>query len=434
MAYVQSGRFVRNSLEVLFERYCVPYPERALAREIALGTVERLLTLNHFLGPFLSRPIQKLDVPVRVLLQMSAYQLLYLDRIPSYAILNESVRLASRYCARAKGFVNGVLRSLDNNRESLSLPQGNGAAEMAIRYSISPELIQFLLDGYGNLAYKMFEAVNLRPELHLFINLARTDAEKVSAFSDAKPTCTPHVVAVPDGEVPILPGFSEGLFFVMNRSAAFSVIAAKPQPEEVILDLCAAPGGKSFAAASLMLDRGKILSFDLAKKKVETLRQGCKRLGFNSIEARVGDATVLNRELIALADLVICDVPCSGLGIMAKQPEVRYKVSSSFDSLPSIQLSILNNAATYMRDGGRILYSTCTLNRSENEQVVERFLEAHPSFVSDDLSQEARLCGLEFLGHDCGITLLPDRTQDGFFVSVLREKALLVNYADPEPC
>ncbi|NLT57904.1 MAG: 16S rRNA (cytosine(967)-C(5))-methyltransferase RsmB [Clostridiales bacterium] len=415
----RQGTFARDSLNRLFAKAELPREERMLASELTYGVLECLRRLDHHLERLCGRSLQRLDPPVRTLLRLGAYQLLCLDRVPAYAAIDQTVRMAARHCARAKGFVNGVLRSLDRQRDSLTLPAGDGDEALAVRHSLDAALVALLREQYGARLPALLEGFSHRPPLHLFPNLTLATAQQVAGETGAQPTETPPVLALAGGEVTALPGFAQGRFFVMGRSAAFAVLAADPRPGETVFDLCAAPGGKSFACACLMGGEGRILAFDLTEAKCAKLREGAGRLRLPCIEVAVGDATRHNPALAGGADLVICDLPCSGLGILAKQPEIRYKRPETFAALPALQAAMLENAAGYVAPGGRLLYSTCTLNRAENEDVVEAFLSGRGDFSPIDLAAAAEQAGLQHLRSGPGVTLLPGPGQDGFFVSLL---------------
>ncbi|HWP80517.1 MAG TPA: transcription antitermination factor NusB [Candidatus Acidoferrum sp.] len=367
--------------------------DRALATELVYGTLERQPQLDFWLAPFAGKPLKRLDPPVRAILRVTAYQMLFLDRVPDFAAVNEAVRLAGRLCPRAKSYVNGLLRAFGRAKDSLP-----GAKP----WSMSDGLEKLLKEQYGE---EMLYRFSQRPLLQLCVNTTRATVEQVCEETGALPSATPGIVELAGGVVPELPGFKEGHFFVEGAASAKAVAALDPRPGQSVLDLCAAPGGKSFAAALRMKGMGRIVSRDLTVEKVARIKEGAQRLGFDLIGTSVADATVYDPALDGAFDCVICDVPCSGLGVMAKKPEIRLKDPASFAGLPPLQLAILKNGAKYLKKGGRLLHSTCTLNRAENEAVTATFLAENADCFL--LSQE---------------TLLPAADMDGFYYAVMARR------------
>lgn len=367
--------------------------DRALATELVYGTLEHQPQLDFWLAPFAGKPLRRLDAPVRAILRMTAYQMIFLDRVPDFAAVNEAVRLAGRSCPRAKGYVNGLLRAF--GRGLPDLPK-------AKPWSMSDGLEKLLKDQYGE---EMLYRFSHRPLLQLCVNTIRATAEQVCGETGAVLSATPGIVELSGGTVTEMPGFDEGHFFVEGAASAKAVAALDPRPGQSVLDLCAAPGGKSFAAAVHMNGTGRILCRDLTEEKVARIKEGAQRLRFDLIETAAADATVFDAALDGAFDCVICDVPCSGLGVMAKKPEIRLKDPMDFISLPPFQLSILKNGSKYVKEGGRLLYSTCTLNKAENEAVTAAFLAENRQYSV--LSEE---------------TLLPAADMDGFYYCVMTRR------------
>ncbi|HWQ50495.1 MAG TPA: 16S rRNA (cytosine(967)-C(5))-methyltransferase RsmB [Terriglobales bacterium] len=370
--------------------------DKALATELVYGTLERQPQLDFWLAPFAGKPLKRLDAPVRAILRMTAYQMLFLDRVPDFAAVNEAVRLAGRLCPRARSYVNGLLRAFGRAKDSLPKTKP---------WSMSDGLEKLLKEQYGE---EMLYRFSHRPPLQLCVNTTRATVEQVCEETGAVPSAIPDIMGIVElagGAPPELPGFKEGHFFVEGAASAKAVAALDPRPGQSVLDLCAAPGGKSFAAALRMKGMGRIVSRDLTAEKVSRIKEGAARLGFDLIETAVADATVYEAVLDASFDCIICDVPCSGLGVMAKKPEIRLKNPEDFAGLPALQLAILQNGAKYLKKGGRLLYSTCTLNRAENEAVTAAFLAENDDYFV--LSQE---------------TLLPAADMDGFYCCVMTRR------------
>jgi 16S rRNA (cytosine967-C5)-methyltransferase len=324
---------------------------------------------------------------------MTAYQMIFLDRVPDFAAVNEAVRLSGRSCPRAKGYVNGLLRAF--GRALPDLPK-------AKPWSMSEGLEKLLKDQYGaEILYRFSH----RPLLQLCVNTMRASVSEVCEETGAVPSATEGIVELAGGAPPELQGFEEGHFFVEGAASAKAVAALDPRPGQSVLDLCAAPGGKSFAAAVHMNGTGRIVSRDLTPQKVARIKEGAVRLRFDLIETAAADAAVYDAALDSAFDCVICDVPCSGLGVMAKKPEIRLKDPKDFATLPPLQLAILKNGLNFVKEGGRLLYSTCTLNKAENEAVTAAFLAENKNFTV--LSEE---------------TLLPAADMDGFYYCVMTRR------------
>lgn len=361
--------------------------DAALASRLVYGSLQDQLLLDYYLSPFCVRGLDKLEPRVLDILRLGAYQLLRMDKIPAMAAVNESVELAKRRCKnpRTAGFVNAVLRNVDRNRHKLPALPKDPMARLSVQYSHPLWLVREFAARVGEEELEALLAVDNAPApITAQVNTLkispqdlakRLKEEGVQAAGHWLPDC---LELADTGDMEKLPSFQEGLFYIQDPAAKLAVLSAKPRAGEVVLDLCAAPGGKSFAAAVAMEGKGQVLSRDIYPRKVEALAAAARRLGLDCIRTAVGDATV---PVAGQFDLVIADVPCSGLGIIRKKPDIRYKDPSQFAALLPIQRAVLENAARAVASGGRLLYATCTLRRQENEDQVERFLAGNPGFV-----------------------------------------------------
>ena len=398
--------------------------DAALATRLCYGVVQNRLKLDHYLKQLLTGKLRDLHPVVHDILHLGLYQILEMDRVPESAAVNESVDLAKKYCPKqrfAPGLVNGVLRSAVREKENLKAP--TGWQEM---YSHPQKLIDFLKSYVGKKTEAMLRANNETPETVVQVNTLRTTAQALMEKLEAEGVTTqPHgwmenaLVLSGTGNLEQLPSFREGLFYVQDTAAKLSVLCARIPENANVLDCCAAPGGKSFAAAMVLQGSGHITSCDFYAHKAELIAGGAKRLGLTNITARQQDATVHVPQWEDQMDTVICDVPCSGYGIIRKKPDIRYKDPASMADLPALQLQILCNQATYVRPGGVLLYSTCTLVRSENEGVVEAFLEKFPNYCLEPLPLPQ-----PFPKNESGmLALVPGQYDtDGFFIARLRRK------------
>ena len=392
--------------------------ERQLAAALFYGVLERKITLDRTLAPLLSRPLAKLDTPVLVALELGLYQILWMDGIPNAAAVNESVSLVRRSrCKSAAGMVNGVLRGFLRSGGTLPEPKGDALAQAEFRYSMPRWILEVWEKAYGQeQAVALAEACLGRPPLQLRVNTLKTSTQALTEELLARGIRVIAHPILPDcltveglGSVGELDLFQQGLCYPQDTASQLCAAAVDPQPGERIYDLCAAPGSKSFTMAQRMEDRGELLSFDLYDHRVGLIRSGAERLGIHCIEARTGDAARFDAGL-GEADRVLCDVPCSGLGVIRRKPEIRHKTPEELQTLPPIQRAILDNAARYVRQGGILVYSTCTLNPGENEEIARDFLAQHPDWAAAPLPEN-----LGRAGHMT--TLTPMEGYDGFFIA-----------------
>ncbi|MBQ9783450.1 MAG: 16S rRNA (cytosine(967)-C(5))-methyltransferase RsmB [Clostridia bacterium] len=389
--------------------------DRSLAATLVYGVTERRLTLDYQIARLSNRPVDQIDLPVRTALRLGLYQLLYLDRIPAHAAVSETVSLVSR---KASGFVNALLRACTRDpRIALPDRDEDPAYYLSISRSVGLPLCQRLIDAYGaERAESILLGFEKPNRTTLSVNTLRVSRhELASKISGAEPTAMSPTGLLVRGAVRELYGFEDGLFFVQDEASQICVEALDAQPGETVMDICSCPGSKSFGSAIRMQNRGKILAYDLHAKKIPLIESGASRLGITIITPSVRDGRDFLPELAESAHRVLCDVPCSGFGVLGKKPELRYKDPAASAALPDIQLAILANACRYVRPGGTLVYSTCTVFPEENEQNVARFLASHPDFSLTPFSVGTLSVPRGYL------TLLPDtHPTDGFFIAKLR--------------
>ena len=398
--------------------------EAALATRLCYGVVQNRLLLDHYLSQLLTGKLKGLHPAVRDILHMGLYQLYMMDKIPESAAVNESVSLAKKYCPKvrsASGLVNGVLRNAIRNRDTLKEPAG-----WQERYSHPQKLIDLLKPYVGGKRMEaMMAANNDIPPMVVQVNTLRTTCEELKQKLETEGAIAQNhswlvnaLVLSGTGSIEKLPSFQEGLFYVQDAAAKLSVLCAGITSEtHKVLDCCAAPGGKSFAAAMAMEGKGCITSCDIHPHKVALIQNGAERLGFSNITAICQDASLFRPEWEQQMDVVIADVPCSGYGIIRKKPDIRYKDPDTMKDLPDLQLKILENQSRYVKSGGVLLYSTCTLVHRENEGVVEAFLAKHPEFHTEPLPLPEALPA-----NETGMLALVsgEYDTDGFFICRLR--------------
>ena len=397
--------------------------DAALATRLSYGVLQNRLKLDFYLQQLLTGKVKDLHPAVRDILHLGLYQLKQMDKVPESAAVNESVDLAKQYCKKqryAPGLVNAVLRKAATEQ----LQEPRGWQEM---YSHPQALIDLLIGYVGKAAMEpMLKANNEAPDTVAQVNTLKISTQELQKrLSFEGVTAVPHgwmpdcLVLSGTGNLENLPSFREGLFYIQDAAAKLSVLCAQLPKDAKVLDCCAAPGGKSFAAAIAMGGTGSITSCDIYGHKAELIASGAKRLGIENLTARQLDATSHVPEWEGEMDAVIADVPCSGLGIIRKKPDIRYKNLQEMAALPALQLKILKNQATYVRPGGVLLYSTCTLVQGENEGVVEAFLKENTDFYLEKLPLPAN-----FPANETGmLALIPGQYDtDGFFIARLRRK------------
>lgn len=384
----------------------------AFVTALVYGVLERQITLDFVLQQYLLKPLRKLRPEVRVVLRMGVLQLYFMDKVPASAAVNESVKLVKKNgCAYASGLVNSVLRKISET--PLTYPEtGDLVSDWSIRYACPKALVERLVKEYGAADTQSFLAASLggAPTV-LRVNTLKTTAKALQSrlqsegIETSAGTLENTLVVQSGGAIEQLSSYREGLFHVQDTASMLCVQALGLQPGQTLLDMCAAPGGKSFTAAQIMQNQGSIMAFDLHKHRVQLISDGAKRLGISIIDAQAQDAAVFHAALEKTADRVLCDVPCSGLGVLRRKPEIRLRELTFIDNLTEIQYNILVHASKYLRMGGILVYSTCTLNRAENEGVCDRFLRENPAYQKDGDYK----------------TLLPHKDgTDGFFIARLR--------------
>ena len=400
--------------------------DAGLATRLCYGVLQNRNKLDFYLKQLLTGKISGLHPVVRDVLHMGLYQIYEMDKIPESAAVNESVTLAKKNCKnpKAASLVNGVLRNAIRTKGQLKEP-----VSYADKYSHPDELITLLKGSLpkGKLE-PMLIANNASPETVVQVNTLRiTTAQLAKRLEEEHVTVQPHgwmkdcLVLSGTGNLERLPSFREGLFYVQDPAAKLSVLCAKLPKEDIrVLDCCSAPGGKSFAAAIAMEGKGQITSCDVHAHKTTLIANGAERLGITNMTVRQQDATQRVSEWVDAMDVVIADVPCSGLGIIRKKPDIRYKDIAEMKDLPQLQLAILKNQSSYVKKGGVLIYSTCTVMKQENEDVVAAFLQDNEEFVLEPLD----LPEIFPVNESGMLTLIPgEYDTDGFFISRLRRKA-----------
>ena len=422
----KDGAWSNGVLKTYIARDRLDKREAALASRLCYGVLQNRGKLDFYLQQLLTGKLKNLHPVVRDILHLGLYQLFETDKIPDSAAVNESVSLAKKYCPKlqnAPSLVNGVLRNGVRQRETLQKPTA-----FKDLYSHPQNLIDLLSYYVGPQRLEpMLQANNSAPHTFAQVNTLRTDVntlrlqlEQEGVSAQIHPWLPDCLILSDTGNLEKLLSFQQGLLYIQDPAAKLSVLCAQlPQGPIRILDCCAAPGGKSFAAAMATAGQAEIISCDIHPHKAELLQKGAERLGIDRLQAQCRDASVFYAPWEGCMDVVIADVPCSGYGIIRKKPDIRYKDPDTMQELPALQLSILNNQARYVKKGGLLMYSTCTLVRRENEGVVEKFLKKNPDFYTEILPLPNN-----FPKNDTGmLALVPgEYDTDGFFICRLRRE------------
>lgn len=424
---IGNGKYSNLELSSVIKKYNFTGLDKSFFTALFYGTLERMLTIDYCIAKISSIKPEKIDNMVMCLLRTGIYQILFMDKVPDSAAVNESVELAKRYCPKSSvGFVNAVLRKTAANKEKLfsMMKSEKGLKSVSLLSSVPLEILESFENSYGKeTAIKIASHFSsAAPYVTLRVNTLKTTREKMLAAlgNIATPSeITPSAIRL-SGSFPMedLYGFSDGLFFVQDEVSqlAASFISKETLPENArVIDVCSCPGGKSFSAAINLSDKAEILSFDLHKNKLSLVESGAQKLGITCIKTQARDARQPDETLFGTADAVICDVPCSGLGVIAKKPDIRFKPLSESERLPEIQGAILCATSKYLKSGGFLIYSTCTLNRAENEDIVENFLAQNPDFY---LADEIIIDDKKGMA-----TIFPfEHSTDGFFIAKIIKK------------
>lgn len=402
--------------------------DAAFTSAIVYGVLERKLTLDYIIRQYTKLRLKKIESSVLIILRMGIYQIIFMDKIPESAAVNESVKLAKQLkLYKSSGFINGVLRSVVRNNGKYSLPDKSidKILYYSVYYSCPQDLIKLWINSYGEeKAVNILENLSHKVPVTVRVNTLKTTSSFLkNSFEqldiNVRETNEENALILNNtGAIDTLPMYEDGLFHVQDLASQLCCKLLNPKEGQSVYDFCSAPGGKAFTIAQLMNNKGKIKAFDLYDHKIKLIQNGAKRLGINIIDGTVRDA--LCDSPLEKADRVLCDVPCSGLGIIRRKPEIRYKEDAVNNELPKLQYKILCNCSQYVRNGGILVYSTCTLNPEENEKNAERFLAEHGNFEP--------VC-INLKGYDNAaikdnmITLFPcENGTDGFFISVFRNK------------
>ena len=405
----KDGSYSNLILSELPQEHTLSEKDRVLAHRIVKTVLERKITADYNLSLYLSQPLKKLKPQVLTILRMGACQLLFMDKIPPSAAINESVKLTKKHgCAFASGLVNAVLRKISSN--GLVLPDENSENYLSVKYSFPVYLCKKLVNYYGR---ETAESIMTASVGASNIYIRKNTLKNESLTCDIEGTQLENCFIIKNtGNITALPDFKAGLFHVQDMSSQICAHILGAKKGETVVDVCAAPGGKSMTIAQMMENEGRLISCDIYEHKLKLINDTAKRLGIDIIETMLRDGADESSQL-PVADRILCDVPCSGFGVTGKKPEIKYKDESEIAALPELGLKILENSSRFLKVGGKLVYSTCTLLPEENVDVCNLFLQRNKNFKAVDIDEK-------FDGFLDGktLTVLPSvYSCDGFFIA-----------------
>ncbi len=408
-------------LHQTLQKYGLDKADAGLATEIVYGTIQRMNTIDYFLERFVAKGMAKLQPWVRSLLRLSFYQMMYLDRIPDHAVVNEAVNLAKKRGHQGiSGMVNGVLRNVIRQKETLKIPDNLPVIErIALTHSHPEWMVKRWLRQLGEeRTERICEANNVPPRVSLRTNTVKISRDELvdllkEAGLQAEPSdlAPAGVLVKGGGNMALTPWFADGLFSIQDESSMLVAEAVDPKAGEKVLDCCAAPGGKTMHMAEKMEDRGEVWACDIHEHKEKLIREQAVRLGLHSVRTVTSDARKLSERFAPGSfDRILLDAPCSGLGVIRRKPDMKWsKQERELDDICVIQQELLSQVHQLLRPGGVLVYSTCTIEHNENEGMIKRFLQEHPEFE---------------LENGQALQIYPyEHQSDGFFIAKLRKRA-----------
>lgn len=405
--------------------------DAAFTSALVYGVLERKITLDYIIKQYSKIPLRKIELKTKIILRLGLLQMAFMDKVPESAAVNESVKLAKQQkLQKSSGFINAILRSFARDNCKVKYPDIKNKAEYySVKYSCPQPLVKLWLESYGEEnAKEILEKLSGRPNIYARVNTLRTTEEKlIDALADDKVKAEKvdfpeNSVRLADtGSIERLKAYKGGLFHIQDLSSQLCAYFLSAEKGQTVLDICSAPGGKTFTTAEYMHNSGKIIACDMYEHKLKLIEKGAKRLGIDIVETCLRDGSS-DENPLPMADRILCDVPCSGLGVLSRKPEIRYKDDLIDTDLADIQYKILCESAKYLKKGGKLVYSTCTLNPQENNKNTAKFLAEHNDFEGVALELPPQL-GRAYEEQPYEITLMPHSYDgDGFYISVFTRR------------
>ncbi|SFB04338.1 16S rRNA (cytosine967-C5)-methyltransferase [Acetitomaculum ruminis DSM 5522] len=435
MESLENGAYLTETVNAVLDKFdYLDKKEKSFIKIICLGTVEKLIYLDYVLDSFSKIPVRKMKADIRNILRSSLYQALFMESVPDSAICNEAVKLTkSTKCRSLSGFVNGLLRNILRNRDKIKLPDEKNEANKyySVKYSMPQWIIEQFRKDFGKEKLEiMLSSINEKKKNMIRIDTGKIKPNKLVGILSKKginltkgPYLDECYYIDNVADIQSLEEFKKGFFYIQDVSSMISVLSAGIKKEDTVFDVCAAPGGKSIFAALLTGEKGQVKAFDNSFFKEDKVNYNIEKSGYKNISFEIKDATIYDKNLEKKADVLICDAPCSGLGVLRRKPDIRYRITKEDEeNLALLQRNILKNVQNYVKPGGVLLYSTCTMNHIENDENVKWFKENFPfepesldSFIPKELQCDTTKEG--YLQLITGI-----HQSDGFFIARFRRK------------
>ncbi|MCX7904205.1 MAG: 16S rRNA (cytosine(967)-C(5))-methyltransferase RsmB [Caloramator sp.] len=422
--------FSNIKLNQYYKKYNLSSLDRAFATEVVYGTLRWKLKIDYLIQKFCKRDLKDINIWALNCIRIGVYQIFFMNKVPEFAAVSQSVNLCKIKAPKLSGFVNGILRNiLRNKQEFENINEKNKIKFLSIKYSHPEWYVDYFIRYFDEkFLIDLMEANNKVPELTVRVNTLK------STKNELKDKFIKRGIKVKDGQlkdsliieeigqIEKMPEFLEGLFYVQDQSSMLAAIVLNPKPGEKVLDMCAAPGGKTTHMAQLMENKGEIIALDVYEHKINLIKENSKRLGVDIIEAMLKDASIFYKEFENYFDKVLLDAPCSGLGLIRKKPEIRWNVNlKDIYDLTKIQYSLLKNASIYVKINGEVLYSTCTITKDENEKIIESFLNENPNFELLNINELVPEEYKNSLIDGIYLRLFPNvNNTDGFFICKLK--------------
>lgn len=401
--------------------------DKALVTEIVYGTIKYKFTIDYIIASFV-KDTKNVDNTVINILRTAIYQMRFLSKVPDYAVVNEAVNITKKVAPRLSNLVNGVLRNYIRNKDKEFYKGKDPIFKIAFDYSFEPWMVNLFINQYGkDRTYEILKGLNLTPGVTVRVNSLKSNYEDTFAklqdygYEVEEGYVCPEAITIKKGSnIESNPEFKQGKITVQDESAMLVAPILDLEQEHIVFDMCSAPGGKATHIAEIMENTGEVIASDLHQSKLSLIEENANRLGITNIHCKVMDAAVFNEELVNKAHRILIDVPCSGIGIIKKKPEIKWnKAEQSMKSLIEIQRNIMTNASKYLKSQGVLVYSTCTLNKEENEKNIKWFLNNNKNFVLEKV-YFGKVDNIIY--HDEGyVTILPNENMDGFFIAKFKK-------------